>query len=49
MTQQPVNYVVTCENYEGECKKFKVAANDPYEAMAMCQKNGWFPVEVKPI
>jgi len=39
-------YKVTVENYEGGCKSVKVLANDPYDAMAKAQKNGWYPVDV---
>lgn len=40
-------YTVTLENYEGKCKRVKVLASDPYEAMALAQKNGWYPVDVE--
>ena len=40
-------YTVTLENYEGKCKRVKIQANDPYEAMAMAQKGGWYPVDVQ--
>lgn len=39
-------YTVTLENYEGECKRVKVIAPDPYTAMALAQINGWYPVDV---
>lgn len=42
-------YRVTLENYEGRCKRVKVFAMNQYDAMAACQKNGWFPVEAKPV
>jgi type II secretory pathway component PulF len=41
------SYTVTLENYEGKCKRVNVLANDQYEAMAIAQKNGWYPVDVK--
>ena len=42
-------YKVTLENYDGKCKAVKVLANDPYTAMAVCQKGGWYPVDVKQV
>ena len=39
-------YKVTLENYEGRCKKMVVFAPGPYEAIAICQRGGWYPVEV---
>ena len=40
-------YTVTVENFEGRCKRVKVLAATPYDAMAACQKNGWYAVDVK--
>ena len=42
-------YKVTLENYDGKCKVVKVLANDEYTAMAICEKGGWHPVDVKQI
>ena len=39
-------YRVTVENHDGGCKRVKVIASNPYDAMAMAQKNGWYPVDV---
>lgn len=38
---------VTVENYEGDCKHVEVQAIDMYEAMAIAQTNGWYPVDVE--
>ena len=43
----PKKFRVTLENYDGRCKRVTVLAFSPYEAMAMTQKNGWHPVDVK--
>lgn len=43
----PTQYVVTVENYDGRCKRVKVFAFSPEDAMAMAQKGGWYPVDVK--
>jgi hypothetical protein len=40
-------YTVTVENYDGDCKKVTVIASSPCDAMAMAQKNGWYPVDVR--
>jgi hypothetical protein len=42
-------YTVTLENYEGKCKRVKVIAVSPYDAMAAAQMKyrGWTPVEVQ--
>lgn len=40
-------YTVTVENYEGDCKRVEVQALDAYEAMAIGQTNGWYPVDVE--
>ena len=40
-------YTVTLENYEGKCKRVKILATDPYTAMAIAQKGGWYPVDVQ--
>ena len=40
-------YKVTLENYDGKCKRIKVVASDPYAAMAIAQKGGWYPVDVQ--
>lgn len=47
-TQVPAltTYRVTLENFDGRCKKVKVVAANPYDAMAATQKGGWYPVEV---
>jgi hypothetical protein len=42
-------YRVTLESYCGECKRITVVASDPYTAMAMAQRGGWYPVDVKQI
>ncbi len=42
-------YRVTVENYDGECKRVTVVASDAYTAMAMAQRGGWYPVDVKQI
>jgi type II secretory pathway component PulF len=39
-------YRVTLENYDGRCKRVTVTADNPYDAMAIAQKNGWWPVDV---
>ena len=39
-------YRVTLENYEGRCKRITVSTSSPYEAMAMAQRGGWYPVDV---
>ncbi len=38
---------VTLENYEGKCKRITVIAANPYDAMAMTQRGGWYPVDVQ--
>ena len=40
-------YYVTLENYDGECKRESIEASDSYEAMAIAQTNGWYPVDVE--
>lgn len=40
-------YTVTVENYDGDCKRVTVIASSPCDAMAMAQKNGWYPVDVR--
>ena len=40
-------YCVTLESYDGECKRESVEASDSYEAMAIAQTNGWYPVDVE--
>jgi hypothetical protein len=39
-------YTVVVENYDGECKRVKVYAFTPAEAMAKAHNGGWFPVQV---
>ena len=41
-------YLVTVEDYNGECKVIMIFADDPSEAMAIVQLDGWYPVDVQP-
>lgn len=45
--QAPAKFRVTLENYDGRCKRVTVMAHSAYDAMAMCHKGGWQPVDVK--
>jgi hypothetical protein len=43
-------YLVIMESYDSEgCKRVKVQADSPYDAMAAAQERyvGWMPVDVK--
>ena len=42
-------YRVTIENFDGLCKRVTVKAASPYDAMAMTQRGGWYPVDVKAV
>lgn len=39
------SFVVTLENFSGQCKKTTVLANSLDDAMAMAQRGGWFAVD----
>lgn len=43
---QNLTFIVALENFDGEFKRVKVQAASEWEAMAITQKNGWYPVEV---
>lgn len=40
-------YRVILENYDGDCKRVIVLASSPYDAMALAQRGGWYPVDVE--
>jgi hypothetical protein len=44
---QPKTFVVTVENFDGKCKRVKIVAHSPEDAMALAQKGGWYPVDVQ--
>ena len=44
--QVPKKFRVTLENYDGRCKRMTVLAHSASDAMAMCHKGGWQPVDV---
>jgi len=46
---QPKQFTVTMESYEGGCKRVKVLAHGPEDAMALAQMKyrGWYPVDVQ--
>lgn len=39
-------YLVTLENYEGDCKRVRIVSSSPEQAMADAQGRGWYPVDV---
>lgn len=39
-------YRVTLENSDGGCKRVTVMAATEWDAMAITQRGGWYPVEV---
>jgi hypothetical protein len=43
----PTAYIVILENYDGRCNRVRVLAHSPEDAMAMTQRGGWVPVDVK--
>lgn len=45
--QVPKKFRVTLENYDGRCKRMTVLAHSASDAMAMCHKGGWQPVDVR--
>lgn len=47
--QVPTKFRVTLENYDGRCKRVTVQAFSACDAMAMCQKGGWNPVDAQEI
>ncbi|MCO4240893.1 hypothetical protein ACFOW3_13670 [Acidovorax facilis] len=47
--QVPTKFRVTLENYDGRCKRVTVQAFSACDAMAMCQKGGWHPVDAQEI
>lgn len=47
--QTPTKFRVTLENYDGRCKRVTVLAHSACDAMAMCHKGGWHPVDAQQI
>lgn len=43
-------YIVTMENFDGECKRVRIASTSPEQAMADAQMGAWavwYPVDVQ--